>query len=264
MSKGDQTYSVRTIEEAMAALGVIETSLMRHERDALDTYGYVILSDALAYDRLTALRHLFDEMNLKSQPQGTAQKETGTRHVKDLRREESIWKICLHPRILAAAFHVLKRRFVCAIPHGREPLPGFGQQGLHMDWRTGRIGDRYFVATAICLLDDFTSENGATRVVPGSHRHASFPLNRTMADPSFVHRDQVTVTAAAGSILFFNGHLLHSGTRNASNLRRRAIQLSFTAQDAFTDQELGLRNNDAGEFLGADPAVRYVFGYSTD
>jgi ectoine hydroxylase-related dioxygenase (phytanoyl-CoA dioxygenase family) len=257
MSKSNQSHSVHTIEEAMAALGVNGTSLTRHEKDALDRLGYVIFCDVLSADRVAALRRSFDEMNLKSQAPGMAQKETGTRHVKDLHREESFWRVCVQPRILAAAFHVLKRRFVCSFPHGREPLRGFGQQGLHMDWRTAAIHNQYFVASALCLLDDFTADNGATRVVPGSHRRAALP-DRTMADPAFVHRDQIIVTAAAGSVLFFNGHLLHSGTRNAGSLRRRVLQFSFTAQEVVPPV------TGATEFGVTDPAVRYVFGYSTE
>jgi ectoine hydroxylase-related dioxygenase (phytanoyl-CoA dioxygenase family) len=244
-----------TIEAALHTLGVTANSLEPTEQQALDDLGYVVLKDVFRKDQLTQLQDWFDRMAAEQRPAGTAQKETGTRHIKDLHRVEPLWRVCIHPRVLAAALHVLKRRFVCAIPHGREPLEGFGQQGLHMDWQTGSHANVYYVATAICLLDDFAAENGAPRIVPASHRDAERP-NKKISDPAFVHPKQIIVRASAGSVLFFNGHLLHSGTRSRSNSRRRTLQTSFTAYEVQT----WISRDDARPEVG-DPAIRYVFGY---
>jgi ectoine hydroxylase-related dioxygenase (phytanoyl-CoA dioxygenase family) len=244
-----------TFDWALAMLGVSAGTLSKDEKQALETKGYTLLEGVFSKDRLTKLRQLFDETAREQSQAGPAEKETGTRHLKDLHRSETFWRVCLHPRILAAAFQVLGRRFVCSIPHGREPLQGFGQQGLHMDWSTSGHGNVFYVATGICLLDDFTSENGATRLVPGSHRNAARP-NKTISDPAFTHPEQLTVRAAAGSVLFFNGHLLHSGTRNRTALRRRTLQFSFTAFDAL------YRNMGSGDQAATgDTAARFIFGY---
>jgi ectoine hydroxylase-related dioxygenase (phytanoyl-CoA dioxygenase family) len=247
---------IQNIEEALAALGVTTASLTGEEQRALNTQGYVVLEGVLSKDRLTQLRHLFDVAHAQQSPVGSSQKETGTRHIKELQNTEAFLRVCVDSRILAAAFHVLRRRFVCPFPHGREPLQGFGQQGLHMDWNRAAKGNLYYTASAICLLDEFTTENGATRVVPGSHRNPELPGRKT-ADPAYVHPGQVIITASAGSVLFFNGHLLHSGTRNRSALRRRTLQLSFIAHDAlsFMTQEA-----PAQQLQVTDPAVRYIFG----
>ena len=244
-----------TFELALTRMGVNDHSLNKAERQSLDTNGYAVLEGVFSKHRLTHLRELFDETARQQSQAGPTEKETGTRHLKDLHLREAFWRVPLHPRILAAAFHVLQRRFLCSIPHGREPLQGFGQQGLHMDWRTGGHGNVFYVATGIFLLDDFTNENGATRVVPGSHRNADWP-SKKVSDPAFIHPNQVTVTAAAGSVLFFNGHLLHSGTRNRTSLRRRTLQLSFAAFE--------VRSWIAGSGDQAatdDCAARFIFGY---
>ena len=236
-------------------LGVRDDTLNKDEKQALDSKGYAVLEHVLAKDHVGNLRQLFDETARQQSPAGPAEKETGTRHLKDLHRSEAFWRVPLHPRILAAAFHVLKRRFSCSIPHGREPLQGFGQQGLHIDWRTAGHGDVFYVATAICLLDEFTNENGATRVVPGSHRNTELP-NKKLSDPSFIHPKQVIVNATPGSVLFFNGHVLHSGTRNRTPLRRRTLQFSFIASD--------VRHSIMGtgeQAATPDPAARFIFGY---
>jgi ectoine hydroxylase-related dioxygenase (phytanoyl-CoA dioxygenase family) len=247
-----------TFESALAMLGVRDDTLNKDEKQALDTKGYVVLEDVLSKDDVTDLRVLFDETARQQSPAGPTEKETGTRHLKDLHEIEAFWRVPLHPRILSAASHILKRRFISSIPHGREPLQGFGQQGLHIDWRTPGHGDVFYVATGICLLDEFAHENGATRVVPGSHRNSELP-NKKISDPAFIHSKQAIVTAPAGSVLFFNGHLLHSGTRNRSTLRRRTLQFTFLAFD-IRHSMMGSGEQAATQ----DPAALFIFGYESN
>jgi ectoine hydroxylase-related dioxygenase (phytanoyl-CoA dioxygenase family) len=241
------------IDEVLAALGADESTLTQDEKHALDETGFVLLRDVVSDRQLQECRQLFDRAAEEQRAPGTNARETGTRHLKNLGRFEPLWRVAFHPRILAAAFHVLNRRFVCGHPHGREPLQGFGEQGLHMDWRSAATRDVYYVATAICLLDDFTRENGSTRIIPGSHRLTDLPDRKT-ANPGFVHPRQVNVVAGAGSVLFFNGHLLHSGTRNRTPLRRRTLQTSFTAFEV-----RGWMTSEREDIPG-DPSIRFLFG----
>ena len=73
-----------------------------------------------------------------------------------------------------------------------------------------------------------TATNGATRVVPGSHPVPN-PLSKSRSQPESRHPNEKIVVAEAGSVLLFNSHLLHSGTRNVSGERRRVLQCSFAA-----------------------------------
>jgi ectoine hydroxylase-related dioxygenase (phytanoyl-CoA dioxygenase family) len=86
--------------------------------------------------------------------------------------------------------------------HGRNPLPGFGQQGLHADWRPRQPGEPYAVLTLIWMLDDFTQDNGATRVVPGSHKSPR-AIDKKLAQPLARHPRELVVTGAAGDMLVF-------------------------------------------------------------
>jgi len=80
------------------------------------------------------------------------------------------------------------------------------------------------VMTAIWMLDDFTIENGATRVVPGSHV-VTTPLAKALAQPLAHHPREIVITGRAGSVLIFNGHLWHSGRKNESRGPRRCVQM---------------------------------------
>jgi ectoine hydroxylase-related dioxygenase (phytanoyl-CoA dioxygenase family) len=158
-----------------------------------------------------------------------------------------------HPKVLAAAYHVLRRPFKSTGVVGRDPAPGHGQQALHADWMRAPSEPFHFVTT-LWLLDDFTPDNGATRLVPGSHRMPN-ALPKSMARPESRHPDQKVITAAAGSVLLFNGHLLHSGTRNHSGRRRRVLQCPFVARDV---AHLADARPDVAARLA--PAARYILG----
>src|SRR5262249_25494474 len=138
--------------------------------------------------------------------------------------------VCTHPKVLAAAYHVLGRPFVTAGVCGRDPAPGFGQQGLHTDGCPPSPSGPFLLVTTLWLLDDFTPNNGATRLIPGSHRMPR-PLPKPMQQPERRHPDQKVILAEAGSALVFNGHLWHGGTRNDAGRRRRVLQGQFRGRE---------------------------------
>jgi ectoine hydroxylase-related dioxygenase (phytanoyl-CoA dioxygenase family) len=185
---------------------------------SLDRDGYLVVAGALDGAWVERLRRAFE---------GAPAQDHATQHVEVTAEtpEYAAWTALReHPVILAAAEHVLGRPFRVRDLHGRNPLPGFGQQGLHADWMPRASVEPYFAVTAIWMLDDFTRDNGATRLVPGSHRLLR-PISKELGQPEAVHPSETAVTGAAGSVLVFNGHTWHSGRRNTSSGPRRAIQM---------------------------------------
>jgi ectoine hydroxylase-related dioxygenase (phytanoyl-CoA dioxygenase family) len=151
--------------------------------------------------------------------------------------------------------HVLGE-FKLSSLNSRAALPGQGHQDLHTDWGGSVPVGVYQVCNSIWLLDDFTVSNGATRVVPGSHRSGSVP-RRAMPDPAAAHPDEVLITGMAGSVVVFNSHLWHGGTVNRSARPRRALHSYFTRRG--NQQQL-----DQKKFLRPDtlarlgPAARFI------
>jgi ectoine hydroxylase-related dioxygenase (phytanoyl-CoA dioxygenase family) len=70
---------------------------------------------------------------------------------------------------------------------------------------------------ALLTLDDFTLENGATHVLPGSHLRAEFP------SAAYVEKFEVPIVAPAGSFLVLDAMLFHRAASNRSNGQRRAL-----------------------------------------
>lgn len=104
----------------------------------------------------------------------------------------------------------------------RCPQSGFGGQRLHADWLPKLDDEPDQVATAIVALTNFSADNGATRIVPGSHRR---PDLQRVAGQLESHRDEVVLTGEAGTAFVFSGHVLHAGGMNNSRAERPALQL---------------------------------------
>ncbi len=115
--------------QQLATAGVTPTTLSSSALDALDSDGVVVVP-ALDAPDVAALREAFDIEH-------GATNEGFTQHVRltpEIPAHRAWLRLCAHPVLLAAAAHVLKRRFRIGDLHGRSALPGGGLQGLHADW----------------------------------------------------------------------------------------------------------------------------------
>ena len=218
---------------ALEGLGVDDDTLSAAEKQALDEQGYLLLREVMDVHRLAMMRDAFERLGTEQAESGShGRAETGTRHVRGALHEDPAFiGVYREPRLLACAYHVLERPYRLAGLGGREPRAGYGQQGLHADWMPRAAGEPFHYVNSIWLLDEFTPENGGTRVVPGSHR-APGRLPKSLTDPGAHHPDEIAIVAPAGTVLVFNGHLLHSGTRNRSGQPRRTLTCGFVARDA--------------------------------
>ena len=133
-----------------------------------------------------------------------------------------VQSVCRLPALLAAAGTLIGERFFLSQVEGREPLAGGGHQGLHRDFSAQRPGD---TVLAIAFLDDYGPANGATRIVPGSHRQPQFDLN----DLS----QAVQISGSAGDILVFEADLVHAGSLNVTGARRRSLLISYFAEPLY-------------------------------
>jgi ectoine hydroxylase-related dioxygenase (phytanoyl-CoA dioxygenase family) len=143
-----------------------------------------------------------------------------------LARSATCREIVMHPLILEAVGGVLARATTFQL-HLTQVIaigPGEPGQQIHRDqWAFDffPFPSGYEVqCNTIWAMTDFTAENGATRVIPGSHRAAD--------RLQFTHADAEAAEMPAGSVLFYTGSLYHGGGANQStNTVRYGLNLTY-------------------------------------
>jgi ectoine hydroxylase-related dioxygenase (phytanoyl-CoA dioxygenase family) len=126
--------------------------------------------------------------------------EAGTDRLADLGDKDPVFRVCFtDPRVLACIAYVLGG-FKLSSLNLRAALPGRGHQALHTDRGRPVTPGEYQVCNSIWLLDDFTADNGATPVIPGSHRLGVRP-REAMLDPAAAHPGEVQLIAPAGTVV---------------------------------------------------------------
>ncbi len=222
------------ITAVLAGLGATRSTLTPRQREQLDERGYLPLPGALGPDALESLRARFDEIVRAEGDQAGIEvhQEQGTARLANLVEKDRLFDHCWNNRRqLAAVAHVLGWHELKLFSlNGRAALPGEGHQALHADWGDAVPPGSYQVCNSIWLLDAFTEENGATRVVPGSHRWGRLPGD-AMADPADRHPDEVLLLGEAGTCVVFNAHLWHGGTANETDRPRRALHAAFVRRE---------------------------------
>ncbi|TDW14172.1 phytanoyl-CoA dioxygenase family protein [Kribbella kalugense] len=231
---------------ALRDLGVTDDVLTEAEKAQLDRDGFLPLEGILTLEDVSELNKRLAELTAAEGDRAGLEvhQEKGTDRLADLVNKDPMFEICFsHPRVLAAMKHVLGE-FKLSSLNSRAALPGEGHQGLHADFGLPVEPGQYEVCNSIWLLDDFTPENGATRVVPGSHRRHALPGDE-MPDPTAAHPDQIQLTGKAGTVVIFNSHLWHGGTQNRTDKPRRALHSYFARrhQPQQLDQQTYIRLN---------------------
>lgn len=189
--------------------------------DTLRRDGYVLLRGAIPADWLDGLRAAFDA-NVRPSHEWPVPRGPDWRHsLLDL--EPRIQAVCRLPVLLAAAGALIGERYFIAQVEGREPLPGGGQQGLHRDLSDQRPGD---TVSALAFFDDYGPSNGATRLVPGTHRAS----RDGHAIDSALEARAVQIEGRAGDVLVFDADLVHAGSTNRDGARRRSILIGYFAE----------------------------------
>ena len=178
----------------------------------LDEHGYLVVRGGVPDDWIAPLRAAFDAGVIASD-QWPVPRGPDWQHAL-LDTDPYVQRVCRLPVLLDAARHVLRAPFFLSQVEGRAPCRGNMAQPLHRD---GAGCPRQLMA-AMIWLDPYAQHNGATQIVPGSHRGEG---ERTAAP--------TVLTGAAGDILIFDPDILHGATTNNSGAPRRSLLLLYAA-----------------------------------
>ncbi len=181
------------------------------------TAGYVLLPGAVPDALVRSAVAAFEAGYLPSDQWPTPRDQDWRLAQVDL--DPTIQAICRLPKLLEAAGQLIGAPFFLMQVDGRDPLQGNRLQPLHRDAE----GAARPFAIAMVFLDDYGPDNGATRLVPRSHRGASD------AEP-------LVLSGRAGDVAVMDANLLHGATINASGAPRRSLLVTYA--DARLREEL--------------------------
>ncbi|MEY2434673.1 MAG: hypothetical protein QOC92_4398, partial [Acidimicrobiaceae bacterium] len=160
--------------------------------------------------------------------------------------------VMCHPLLLALADHILLpacARYQLNIGHLLQRGPGSEAQFLHRDelvWSdVPRPAPELQLASVIAFVD-FTRDNGATRVVPGSHRWPDRelpPMEQALRPPP---EPIAYAEMPAGSAVIYTGGTIHGGGANSTDVQRRGAHLSYC---------LGWLRTEENNYLAVPPSL---------
>jgi len=187
----------------------------------MDREGYAIVERLIETEHAARIRDDLTEI-LRSVPVGRNDFEGfATKRIYNVfAKTRCLDDLALHPLLEGVLDRVLGLHQFSA-PVGIEIGPGERAQVLHYDdsiyplpWPHDDV-----VLNSMWAFDDFTEANGATRVVPGSHRRSTAAY-----DPD---QPTVSVEMPAGSVIFYTGTLLHKGGANTTERTRLGVIIEF-------------------------------------
>jgi ectoine hydroxylase-related dioxygenase (phytanoyl-CoA dioxygenase family) len=234
------------------------TSTTDEHVDRIAREGWTIVPDAIAPELVDRLVAAIDQLHaeLSIQPAANIFEGTHTLRVYNLLARGKVFEeVPVHDQVLPIVERVLDRGCLVSSLSSITILPGETAQPIHADDQLIPLPKPHvpIVCNSMWALTDFTEENGATLLVPGTHTRDR--------SPNF-GEDHETVPAVMkkGSVLVWNGSLWHGGGANRTSERRIGLAMNYCAgwMRQQENQQLGIPLETA---KGFGPKLRKLVGY---
>jgi ectoine hydroxylase-related dioxygenase (phytanoyl-CoA dioxygenase family) len=226
--------------------------------DRLARDGYTILERVIEPELVSALGEdllrLEEEYQVK--PARNAFEGARTVRIYNLLVHGTLYEqIPVHPAVLPVVEGVLDAGCLISSLSSIGIDPDERAQPIHADDQLLPLPKPHVatVCNTMWALTEFTEENGATRLVPGSHTADHSPAYGEAYDTIAAEMD-------AGSVLVWHGSLWHGGGANATDKRRVGIAMNYCAGwiRQQENQQLGIPRDIAARFA---PRLRELCGY---
>lgn len=201
--------------------------------------GYCIIENAFPEDFcgevLDAMHRIQEEKDIR--PFGGFAGDKTVRIMNLLQYDDLFQQVPTQPDALAVLHGYLDPECLLSGIDSSEIYPGQTAQPIHTDtwWHDNHRFDFPVCVNSIMTLSEFTDANGATRIVPGSHRwtaeevafdpsSSDFPLLPGEQPTGYdVNWKPIAAEAPKGSILMYDSRMMHGGGANVSDKPRPGI-----------------------------------------
>jgi ectoine hydroxylase-related dioxygenase (phytanoyl-CoA dioxygenase family) len=224
----------------------------------IDADGYTIVENAIDHGLLDTLLADLGRLEVEHGVKPASNLFEGLRTVRIynlLARGKIYEEIPVHDNVLPLVERVLDRGCLVSSLSSISIDPGQSPQPIHADDQIMPLAKPHVavVCNTMWAVTDFTEQNGATRLVPGSHRA---DRNPDMAE----RYPSIPAEMKKGSVLVWHGSLWHGGGANTGSTRRVGIAMNYCAGfiRQQENQQLGIPVEIAREF---SPRLRKLIGY---
>jgi len=227
--------------------------------EAIAADGYSIIENAVDLDFVDALSAdlLRLEAELAVVPANNDFEGAATVRIYNLLVHGALYeRIPVHENVLGIVEGVLDPGCLVSSLSSISICGGERAQPIHADDQLLPLAKPHVatVCNTMWALTDFTEENGATRIVPGSHLAERSPKYGA-------HYDSIPAEMARGSVLIWHGSLWHGGGANRTSERRVGIAMNYCAGyiRQQENQQLGIPPSKVKNF---SPRLQELVGYS--
>lgn len=167
---------------------------------------------------------------------------------------EAFLRLALNEHLLSILKKLISGKFILNQQNGviNPPQETYNQGAWHRD-----LPYQHFISTkalainALYCVDDFTFENGATFVLPASHKSEDFPSS------NYVKKNAIQVEAKAGSFILLDCMVFHAGGFNNTHSPRRAVNHVYNIP--YFKQQINIPINMKGIDLSSE--ARDILGF---
>lgn len=230
------------------------THLDTHHMERMADQGFTTLPDVFSSAEVESLRAATEEVFTREEGSLTGHGAQVRFSVNLTNKHAAFREMVQHPAIVELMAGLLGDDFILGSMHTRSTYPGAPKQRLHRDWLLDRRIPFPTHVNSMWMLDDFTEENGATHVVPGSH------LWDGAVEQGKSYPGELQATGKAGSVVVFDSRLFHGGGANRSTAARRGLTVFFCRSWA-KPQEDHTRSIDPALLTEASPLLLRLWGF---
>lgn len=226
----------------------------------IDERGYTIIENAFSHDLADTLRETLDRLERERSivPATNGFEGRNTWRIYNLLALDPIFQqIPVQATVLPLADAVLGGEVLVSSCSSIVIGAGEAAQPIHADDQLMPLAKPHVgtVFNSMWAVTDFTEANGATRLIPGSHKADHSPEYGR-------HYDSIPAEMPKGSILAWHGSLWHGGGENRTDSRRCGVAMNYCAGwiRQQENQQLGLPLDLVATF---EPRLRELCGFGT-
>ncbi|MBJ20198.1 MAG: hypothetical protein CL933_12370 [Deltaproteobacteria bacterium] len=211
---------------------IMQQSLVNSQIEAIVHDGYTIIEDVLEPERVDAIgkrvREIEKETLIGSKGETPLDRSSLLRTEGLLQLDPLFREIPILPDLLPVIQGILGAECQLTAFSAIDMLPGKNEEAIHSDDAAVPLPRPHqpVICTCMIAIDDFTAKNGAVRLLADSHKMVGLPDHAT--DRHEID-GMITAEMPAGSVVVFDGAVLHHEADNESDRPRLALEILYCA-----------------------------------